>query len=380
MNQLSPGGPSVKVTQDSKPGLAVPAGPAPDLAIAGVIGAELSDPVHAMRRLVQGFRDTGQMSSTDLAALSQAIDEAGAIARQSQQLARLAGGRLRQSHERVSLDHLVETALRERQPLYQERGIEVHRTIKPVEIIVDPGLLSNLVETALDWALPRCDRLVVSLGINSWPEHGLLSIKACGTVSTQVTEHALVATEPLKWHLVAQIARAMGVIVSRDINGSDATLFLEFARTVKHLEGLTAMEIESHGSDSESHAGTQALAGLRILLISDDAAVREEVESACLVLGLVPDTVTDSEKAVRYTERDQPHMIIVDERVRDQTFDDLMQDIRRLDPNFGLLEITDDADTFEISSWMSDSMTRVSRDVLRQHLPSVLTLELAKAF
>jgi hypothetical protein len=73
-------------------------------------------------------------------------------------------------------------------------------------------------------------------------------------------------------------------------------------------------------------------------------------------------------------------MIIVDERVRDQTFDDLMQDIRRLDPNFGLLEITDDANTFEISSWMSDSMTRVSRNVLRQHLPSVLTLELAKAF
>ena len=101
---------------------------------------------------------------------------------------------------------------------------------------------------------------------------------------------------------------------------------------------------------------------------------------ACNALGLRPDTVSDSEKAVRFTERDQPHMIIVDERLRDKVFDDLMQDIRRVDPNFGFLEVTDDADTFEVSSWMSDSMTRVSRNVLRQHLPSVLTLELAKAF
>ena len=57
-----------------------------------------------------------------------------------------------------------------------------------------------------------------------------------------------------------------------------------------------------------------------------------------------------------------------------------MQDIRRLDPRFGFLEVTDDVDTFEVASWAGDSMTRVSRNALRAQLPAVLTLELAKAF
>ena len=108
--------------------------------------------------------------------------------------------------------------------------------------------------------------------------------------------------------------------------------------------------------------------------------MRGEVEKACRALGLRADTVATSAKAVRYTERDQPHMIIVDERLRDNEFDALMQDIRRLDPRFGFLEVTDDVDTFEVASWAGDSMTRVSRNALRAQLPAVLTLELAKAF
>ena len=54
-------------------------------------------------------------------------------------------------------------------------------------------------------------------------------------------------------------------------------------------------------------------------------------------------------------------------------------EIRDTDPDFGVLEITDDANTFEISSWMSESMTRVSRELLRAQLPAVITRELARA-
>jgi hypothetical protein len=82
---------------------------------------------------------------------------------------------------------------------------------------------------------------------------------------------------------------------------------------------------------------------------------------------------------VRYVETDMPHMIIIDERIRDEAFDALIDDMRRLDPNFGFLEIAEGSNTFEMSSWMSDSMTRISRDVLRDQLASLLTLELAKA-
>lgn len=352
-----------------------------ELRIAGIIGAEIASPVHTMRQIVQNFYHTNRVNHAQMAALSEAIDKAETIAKQSQQIARLAEGRLRQSHERVALDHLVDAALNDRLPQLQARGVELHRSIKPVEIIVDPGLLSSLVDAAIDWSLLSQDhRLAVTLGVNHWPEHGLLVIKSQPAVSTLAQERPREGGDSLLWHLLLEISRAMGVTMTQEAQGNATVLTLEFARTVRQLEGLTSMEIEASSSDSAYHTGTKALAGLRVLLISADPGVRKEVEEVCRWLGLRPDTVHTSQQAVQSIERDQPHMIIVDERVRDRIFNDLMQDIRRLDPNFGFLEIADAANTFEISSWMSDSMTRVSRDVLRAHLPSILTLELAKAF
>ena len=348
-----------------------------DFSIAGVIGAELSAPLHSLLQVFHALGDSNRLSSDERRTLEEAWEAANRIARQSQQLARLAEGRLRQSHERVSLDEMLESALRERRQVFLARNIQLEQSIKAVEIIVDPGLLSNLVHTALDWALHGSQQVSVTLGINDWPEHGLLSITAAQRIEALGPGHGGAL---LNWHLLEQIARAMGVtLTSRPTEGA-TTLQLEFARTVKHLEGLTSMEIEASSGDSALHTGTKALAGLRVLLICTDTGVRAEVERACRALGLRPDTVADSAQAVRATERDQPHMIIVDERLRDEAFDDLMQDIRRLDPRFGFLEITEQANTLEVSSWTGDSINRVSRDLLRTQLPSVLTLELAKAF
>jgi hypothetical protein len=107
--------------------------------------------------------------------------------------------------------------------------------------------------------------------------------------------------------------------------------------------------------------------------------VRAEVEAAGLLLGLVVDRVPSVEKAERYVKLGMPHLVIIDERLNDDAFGRLQNDITSTDPNLGFIEIADESNTFEMSSWMSDSMTRVSRDVMRAQLPSVLTLELARA-
>jgi hypothetical protein len=375
MHGIDPFSPGSKPTKPAGPG-----NPRTDFGIAGIIGAELSTPLHTLRRGVQALGDSGRLSAKKVHELEQALELASLIVRQSQQLARLSEGRLRQSHERVSLDQMLQSALHERQSDFQARGIQIAQAIMPVEIVVDPGLLSNLVDTAIECAMDNSVQITISLTTSAWPEHGLLAIAARCNAAPQEPGRNGTASPSLGWHLLSQIARTMGVTLSRNTQGSETTLRLEFARTVKHLEGLTSMEIESSSGDSALHTGTKALAGLRILLISTDAAVRGEVEKACRALGLRADTVSTSAKAVRYTERDQPHMIIVDERLRDSEFDALMQDIRRLDPSFGFLEVTDSMDTFEVASWAGDSITRVSRNALRAQLPAVLTLELAKAF
>ena len=362
----------VQPAQDPSPPVQAPT----DYALVGQFGAELAEPINTLHSIVQAFNQTRHMSHAQMVVLVSAVESAMRVTRQSQQIARLAEGRLRQSHERVRLDELLHQALTDLGPTLQAQGIEVFRNIKPVEIIIDPGLLSSLVEAALAWGCSQGKRLVVSLGIKNWPEHGMLAIKATSLPGQPARPAHL---DTLTWQLLVLTAQTMGVTLEREIiENGEALLVLEFARTVKQLEGLTAVEMDASG-DSSFHNGTKPMAGMRILLVSNDPLVRAEVDEAGRLLGLMVDKVPSTEQAQRYVKLGMPHLIVIDERLNDDAFERLQNNIRSTDPNFGFIEIADDSNTFEISSWMSDSMTRVSRDVMRAQLPSVLTLELARA-
>jgi len=362
---------AVETAQDGEPPQALS-----DYALVGQFGAELAEPVNAMHHIVQDFNQSRHMSRAQMAVLVSSVETAMNVARQSQQIARLAEGRLRQAHERVRLDELLHHTLAEMALTLNERGIDIHRNIKPVEIIIDPGLLSSLIQAALTWGCSQGQRVVVSLGIKNWPEHGILAVKASNPPGLPaLPAHA----DTLTWQLLVLTAQVMGVTIEREITANgEALLLMEFARTVKHLEGLTAVEIDA-GGDSSFHNGTRPMAGMRVLLVSNDPLVRGEVDEAARLLGLTVDKVPSVEQAKRYVKLGMPHLVIIDERLKDDSFGRLQNDITSTDPNLGFIEIADDSNTFEMSSWMSDSMTRVSRDVMRAQLPSVLTLELARA-
>lgn len=347
-----------------------------DYALVGQFGAELAEPINTMHNIVQDFNQSRHMSHAQMVLLVSSVEAALNVTRQSQQIARLAEGRLRQSHERIRLDELLHQTLTELSPALQARGVEIHRNIKPVEIIIDPGLLSSLVEAALTWGCSQGKRVVVSLGIKNWPEHGMLAIKASNPPGSLAPP---ANADTLAWQMLVLTAQVMGVTLEREITANgEAMLLMEFARTVKQLEGLTAVEMDASG-DSSFHNGTKPMAGMRLLLISNDPMVRAEVDEAGRLLGLMVDKVPSVEQAGRYVKLGMPHLVIIDERLNDDSFIRLQNEITSTDPNLGFIEIADESNTFEISSWMSDSMTRVSRDVMRAQLPSVLTLELARA-
>jgi hypothetical protein len=350
-----------------------------DMRLASAIGEQLSEPLAVMDQLLEEISRRQALTPPQLQRLRDAIDQARRIAMQSQQVARLAGGRLRQSHDQLSLDSIVNQALDERAATFQRRHITVHRHLKRVAVIIDATLLWSLIDAALDWACEQGQQLVVLLDMKNWPEHGMLVIK-----STPLARASLAQARPdsLNWHLLTHIAQTMGVSLEREITANgEATLLLEFARTVRQMDGLTAMEINAAGEEGDSafHSLSRPLAGLRILLISHDPLVRGEVDKAAGMLGLKVDTVASVEQALRCVRLDMPHLVIIDERLHDDAFGALLHEVKSRDPNLGFLEITDDANTFEVSSWMSDSMTRVSRDALRAQLTSLLTLELARA-
>jgi hypothetical protein len=352
-----------------------------DMRLASVIGEQLSEPLAVMDQMLEEIRQRHALPFLQLQKLRDAINRARHIAMQSQQVARLAGGQLRQSHEKLSLDGIVHQALDDRALSFKRHHITLYRNLKQVEVIVDASLLWSLVDASLDWACEQGSQLVVLLDMKNWPEHGMLVIKATSLPGAALTD---ARPDSLNWHLLSSIAQAMGVALEREISASgDATLLLEFVRTVRQLEGLTAMEFDNGDShsdaDSSFHSRSKPLAGLRVLLISNDSMVRAEVDKSAGQLGLKVNAVASVEQARHYVRLDMPHLIIIDERLHADAFDALLHEVKGKDPNLGFLEITDDANTFEVSSWMSDSMTRVSRDALRAQLTSLLTLELARA-
>jgi hypothetical protein len=209
-----------------------------DYALVGQFGAELAEPINTMHNIVQDFNQSRHMSHAQMVLLVSSVEAAMNVTRQSQQIARLAEGRLRQSHERIRLDEMLHQMLAEQSPALKARGIEIHRNIKPVEIIIDPGLLSSLVDSALTWGCSQGKRVVVSLGIKNWPEHGILAIKASnppGSLAPRAN------ADSLAWQLLVLTAQVMGVTIEREITANgEAMLLMEFARTVKQMEGLTA--------------------------------------------------------------------------------------------------------------------------------------------
>ena len=354
------------------------AGERADLLVVGVVGVMLSDALGTLQSVCDELESAGSATRGQLARLKSALDSARSVAMQSQQIARLGGGRLRQSHEKLKLDELMRDALLERGKLFRQRGVELYHGLKPVEVIVDAGLLVCLVDAALEWALSMGRKLVITLEMKNWPEHGMLLLRASEGVALAQAPgaDADVAGNTLAWYLLVETASAMGVSVDRITSSAESTLMIEFPRTVKRLEGLTAVEIDT-GYDT-LYGDSKPMAGHRILIITNDDLIRHEVQSAARTMGLTTDFVLDSRQAVRFCELDPPHMVIIDERVRDPVFEELASDLRRVDANFPFIEIASASNVLEMAGWMSDSMTRVSRDGLRTQLGSILAMELAK--
>ena len=346
------------------------------LLVPGVIGAELARHTSAVEGVLHDFRRTHSITRSQMGTLRQATAAMHRIALHSQQLSRLSGGRLRQSHERLGLDDLVRRVVADNDWRYYESGLQLEQHLHPVEVILDPGLLMSLIEVAIDCAARHGQVIGLWLQIKNWPEHALLTLRSRHHVAPDAAPDE---EESLEWVMLLQLSQTMGVIVERECFPDHVLLTLEFPRTVKQLEGLTAIEVDG-GGDSSITDESRPLAGHRILLITADEGLRREVREICDSMRLMLDVSPTCGQAVRYCELDKPHMIMVDEKLHDAQFDLLRQDLLHYDVNFPCVEVASKPNVIEIASWDGDRMSRISRDALRGQLPSILAMELSKVF
>jgi hypothetical protein len=352
------------------------------------IGVEVATPLtHALERALE-LQSTGRIDRPGLHALVTQIEQARRASMVGQQIARLAQGGTQQQHETLNLTQSLRDVLMQRQGELDSRGVVVKQVLKPAEVIVDATLLSALIHTLLDWALRHaCSAVDILVDMKSWPPNARLVCRFDHLPPDRVVAYTagnrLAAPlqptptlDSLPWQLLVQLARTMQLPIDRRDASGSVTLTLEFPHTANDsLEGASSFDVSS----GFALAGeSRPLAGSHLLVMSLRRDVRNQIRQAVAHMGLTLDFVTTTDAAREFCQQGLPNAIVYESAIYDATFDQLRNDIRQQCPELAWIEVTEQGEAFEISSFGGVSMARVGRDAIATSLPSALMFELAK--
>src|SRR5688572_27928502 len=225
--------------------------------VVGEMSAEIAGPLTAALERVQTLVSTGRIDRSSLRSLNDEIQLARQISMSGQQIARLASGRLRQTHERLALTDTLKDVLTQRARETQARGIHIKQVLRPAEVVVDPSLLFSLLNTLVSWSMDHArSNIEFRIDIKTWPAHARLATRFAYRPVDQLVEAAdddarRVALDAMTWRVIEQTAWTMGLPIERRIEGHEVQLSIEFPRTVNdQIEGVSAIELDQGFSPS----------------------------------------------------------------------------------------------------------------------------------
>lgn len=347
----------------------------------GQLGRELAEPLTAALERVTTLTTTGRIDRTGLRALRDEVDRARQAGIWAQQIARLASGRIRQSHERVHLTHTVQSVLAYRARELHGRGIQLTQSLQPIEVQLDASMLFSLLNALVDWWLDAAQGMVeLRIDTRDWPAHARLHCRFQHHPPDQSVPPSAEALQArlgtMHWHLLEQTARSLGLVFDRQIDPSHAQLTLEFPQTVQAMLGQVEAEEPDHGfTDS---VNSKPLAGSHVLVVASRRDLRVQMREATRTMGLVVDFVGSVREAAEFCREGLPHAIVFEGALRDLAFDQLAAGIRQEVPDFVFIELLDGGHSFEISTISPTGMARVGRDAIASALPSALVYELSR--
>lgn len=343
------------------------------------VGRELAEPLTAALERVTTLTTTGRIDRHGLRALRQEIDRARQAGIWCQQIARLASGRIRQSHEHVHLTHTVQSVLAYRAREMHNRGLHLTQSLLPVEVQIDASMLFGLLNAMVDWWLDCAhEHIELRVDVRHWPVRAQLSSQFRLQAEDQpplTPDQVRARVNTMHWHLLDQTARTMGVTAERQTDGARLNLHLQFPGTIHRVLAEEAAEAASGFADS---VNSKPLAGSHVLVLASRRDLRLLIRESLRDMGLVLDFVSSVREAAAFCKEGLPHAIVFEGNLRATSFDQLVNSIRREVPEFVFVELTEDGHSFDISSASHTGMARVGIEGLSNALPSALVYELAR--
>lgn len=350
--------------------------------LVSAVGSEVASPLTAALERIQTLIATGRIDRTSLRALRDEVDGARRAGMIAQQLTRFASGRLRQSHERLSLAQTMQSVLDQRPRETAKRGIALQPPSAAADVIVDASLLFSLCNTLLDWTLAFARSAIrFEVDLKDWPVHACLVCRFAIQPKTGAADPTPTQPAPnldsLSWRLIEQTAKAMDLPLTRDLHGGDVTVRVEFPRTASDsMEGMSTIEIDAENSLQSTDS--KPLAGSHVLVIASRREMRVRVCDAIRHLGLVIDLVNSVDEAAKFCRESLPDAIIVEGILRGERLNYLRAQVGAQREEFPFIEITEEGADFQMSGYDGKSMGRVGRDAIETALASVLTFELSR--
>ena len=348
--------------------------------LVGAVGSEIALPLSAALERIHALTTSGRIDRASLRALREEVESARRSGMIAQQLARFASGRLRQSHERLSLAQTLQAVLAHRARETAARGISIKPALKAADVIVDASLLFTLLNTLLDWALAHARSQVdLAIELTTWPVHArLLCSFAQPAAEVAIAGAAVPATalDSLTWRLLEQTASTMGLRLARSAQGPKLSVSLEFPRTAG--DDAAASSATERDSGFATTSNSKPLAGSHVLVVASRREMRMRVRDAIRQMGLVIDFVASIAEAADFCRDGLPHAIVVEGVLRGERLNRLRAEIHAELPSFPFIEIVEEGAGYQMSGMHGETMGRVGRDAIEAALPSVLMFELSR--
>ena len=356
--------------------------------VLSAVGTDVAYPLTAALERITSLIGSGRIDRASLRALRDEVAQARHAGMIAQQLARFANGRMRQTHERVSLPDTVNTVLSHRHQELQARPITLKPQDRAADVLVDPSLAFSLVNSMLDWALRHASAgIEFAIDMSSWPAQSRLSCRFALLAPDAAAEDDAAETpnnglDSLAWRMVEQIARTMTLPLSRQVKNAQVSATVEFPRTVNDqlmgehlLEGVSSIELDSGFSSTLS---TRPLAGSHVLVVASRRDMRVRVRDAIRHMGLLVDLVSSLDDAMDFCREGLPDAIIVEGILAGERLRRLREQVNADAPDLPFINIIEEGRAFQMSGFDGASMGQVGRDAIESALPSVLLFELSR--
>jgi hypothetical protein len=362
-----------------------PAVSAPSLGdVVARIGAEVSGPLTLALDRVAALASTGRIDRLGLQALRSEIDLARRVGLRGQQIARLAGGDVRQNVARLDLRQCLRAAL-QGQPVHADGdAIAMPPAGTLAEVLGDATMVHALLGAAADWsgALAHA-RVDWRIDVKPWPVRAHVTCQFAHVLADQADPHQPQCSaahheaglDTLDWLLLGFTARMAGVLVQRQDGPSHTQLTLEFLNTVNGtLKGVAAVDLTP-----TAEASAQSIAGCQMLVLASTRSTRQRLREAVRGQDLLVDHVATVEAARQYCREGAPQLLVFESAFHGDALGALLADLGRTAPGAVLVEILPAGQDCELSASGGNPVTRLGVDALRHRLLPVLALEMGRA-